>query len=93
MPARIRLLGNLYNPIVPAGAISIVRPGRFGNPFKVIDGNAIEAVKLFEEALLAGKLKFTLIEVKEKLAGKNLACWCKVGEICHGDVLLKFANE
>ena len=93
MPARIRLLGNLYNPIVPAGAISIVRPGRFGNPFKVIDGDATNAVKLFEEALLSGKLKFTLTEVKEKLGGKDLACWCKVGEICHGDVLLKYAND
>lgn len=27
-----------------------------------------------------------------KLRGKNLACWCKPGEPCHGDVLLKLAN-
>src|SRR5262245_27560095 len=28
-----------------------------------------------------------------ELRGKNLACWCKAGEVCHADVLLKLANE
>lgn len=27
------------------------------------------------------------------LRGKDLSCWCKVGEPCHADVLLKLANE
>lgn len=26
------------------------------------------------------------------LRGKNLACWCKPGEVCHADVLLELAN-
>lgn len=26
------------------------------------------------------------------LRGKNLACWCKPGEPCHADILLKLAN-
>ena len=26
------------------------------------------------------------------LRGKNLACWCKPGEPCHADVLLRLAN-
>jgi Domain of unknown function (DUF4326) len=29
----------------------------------------------------------------EPLRGKNLACWCKVGTPCHGDVLLQLANR
>jgi hypothetical protein len=28
----------------------------------------------------------------ESLRGKNLACWCKIGEPCHADVLLELAN-
>lgn len=32
-----------------------------------------------------------------ELRGKNLACWCKIVEsashMCHGDVLLEFANR
>jgi hypothetical protein len=30
--------------------------------------------------------------IKSKLAGKNLACWCKEGEPCHADILLRLAN-
>lgn len=31
--------------------------------------------------------------IKEHLAGKNLACFCKLGTPCHRNVLLKVANE
>lgn len=27
------------------------------------------------------------------LRGKNLACWCRLGEPCHGDVWLEIANR
>ncbi len=30
--------------------------------------------------------------IKEKLKGKNLACWCRPDEECHADILLKLAN-
>lgn len=29
----------------------------------------------------------------EPLRGKNIACWCKLGEPCHADVLLRLANS
>ena len=28
----------------------------------------------------------------EALRGKNLACWCKIGDPCHADVLIELAN-
>jgi hypothetical protein len=28
-----------------------------------------------------------------ELTGKNLSCWCKVGDPCHADLLLKLAND
>ena len=31
--------------------------------------------------------------IRKALAGKDLACWCKPGEPCHADVLLRIANE
>lgn len=37
-------------------------------------------------------LKFKKLDLSE-LRGKNLACYCKPGEPCHADVLLKLANE
>jgi hypothetical protein len=27
-----------------------------------------------------------------RLAGRNLACWCKLGDPCHADVLLELAS-
>lgn len=30
--------------------------------------------------------------IRAELRGKNLACWCKLGEPCHADVLLEIAN-
>lgn len=31
-------------------------------------------------------------EIREKLAGRDLACWCTDGWPCHADVLLEIAN-
>lgn len=32
-------------------------------------------------------------EIREELAGKNLACWCPLDQPCHADVLLEIANK
>lgn len=29
----------------------------------------------------------------EQLRGKNLACWCRLDQPCHADVLLELANQ
>lgn len=34
----------------------------------------------------------TLGEIKRELRGKDLACWCPLGQPCHADVLLELAN-
>lgn len=31
--------------------------------------------------------------IRAKLRGKNLACWCPLGQPCHADILLEIANE
>lgn len=33
-----------------------------------------------------------LAEIRAELAGFDLACWCKLGDPCHADVLLELAN-
>lgn len=35
----------------------------------------------------------TLMAIQTALRGKNLACWCKIGQPCHADVLLEIANR
>jgi hypothetical protein len=34
----------------------------------------------------------TIAEIKAELRGRNLACFCKVGDPCHGDWLFEVAN-
>lgn len=51
------------------------------------------AVMDFESLLHQGLLKFTIDDVKRELRGKNLACWCRLDQPCHADVLLELANQ
>lgn len=77
---------------LPAARVS--RPGKWGNPFVVgTPGipNAAEAVKRFRLELLLRLSKDP--DLLEPLRKKNLACWCRLGEPCHADVLLKLANR
>ena len=78
----------------PKDGIRVTRPTRYGNPHKVADvgGNA-EAVRLFREDLLAGRLKVTVADVRRELQGRHLYCFCKQGEPCHADVLIEVANQ
>jgi hypothetical protein len=39
------------------------------------------------------ELKIFIRENIHTLKGKNLACWCKPGEPCHAELLLKLAND
>jgi hypothetical protein len=78
---------------MPENTVSVCRPGKWGNPHKVTSTlNAHEAVEAFKADLEAGRLGFTIDEVRRDLHGKNLACWCKKGDPCHVDILLHFAN-
>lgn len=38
------------------------------------------------------RVPFTRAEVRAKLRGKDLACWCPESEPCHADLLLDIAN-
>lgn len=39
------------------------------------------------------KARKAILDGLPTLRGKNLACFCKVGEPCHADVLLELANR
>ncbi len=87
---------------LPENARCVTRPGIFGNPFSLADGHGAEwAVREFA-VWLSGKTVNRwphLTERREKLLarlpelrGKDLACYCKPGALCHADVLLRLAN-
>lgn len=87
---------------MPAGAVYVGRPSRWGNPYRITDYrrsskfevlNSGRAVDSFERDLLAGMLDITIDDVRRELRGKDLCCWCPPGKPCHADVLLRVANE
>lgn len=85
--------------------VSVCRPGKWGNPFPVgkpsLDVPLMYRYRTAVDASAAVYLYKCLIYEYglpmqcdiEELRGKNLACWCKVGEPCHADVLLELANK
>jgi hypothetical protein len=80
---------------MPANTISVARPHKWGNPFRVgIHGTAEECVELFAQDIgwINSRLGFDFADIAQ-LRGKNLACFCKLGEPCHADVLLELANQ
>jgi putative acetyltransferase len=77
----------------PEGAVVVARPSRWGNPFRVgVDGDRAQCVAQYRRALEHGELAFTRTEVRDALAGHDLACWCPLDEPCHADVLLEVAS-
>ena len=86
--------------------ISVARPSKWGNPFKVTpERSQILAVGAFQtwltaEGVTAGiaDRKQWMIDNLKELRGKNLACWCKIIDEagnyvqCHADILLAVAN-
>jgi hypothetical protein len=83
---------------MPPNTVKVDRTTRWGNPHYIgfcgvcgVDHTRKESVAEFE-AMLMENLWATR-SLLEPLRGKNLACWCKIGEPCHADILLRLAND
>ncbi|MDG4753791.1 DUF4326 domain-containing protein [Micromonospora sp. WMMD718] len=78
---------------MPAGAVYVGRPTRWGNPFvRSTSGEGrAEAIRLFRRWVAEHQEYAAAVRVE--LAGKTLACWCPLDEPCHADELLRIANE
>lgn len=84
---------------LPDNAVSITRPGKFGNPYKtayefrqvlgMIRDGQFAGVD-FENPTIARMKR--IADSVEELRSKNLACFCPEGQPCHGDVLIELAN-
>lgn len=84
---------------MPENTVKVTRPGKWGNPFKIgsIDrrtGGTLDADTAVDRYLawLFRQPHGTDETIDAELRGKNLACWCKIGEPCHADALLEMAN-
>ena len=85
---------------MPENTVYVGRGTKWGNPYKVgaidtVTGRTIDAefaVRMFRLMWLQTAFSDLLMPWTEELRGKNLACWCKIGEPCHADLLLEIAN-
>jgi hypothetical protein len=76
--------------------VVVARPSRWGNPHAVAEHTPEAhraAVEAYRGDLLAGRLGFTVDDVRRELAGRDLCCWCAPELACHADVLLEVANS
>lgn len=76
---------------MPPNTVKVTRPGKWGNPVKKTpDVTAHFVVSCFWDHIRAHP---EMIEsAQRELRGKNLACFCKLTDECHADVLLEIAN-
>jgi hypothetical protein len=82
---------NKRTDVIPADAIYVGRPSKWGNPFKIgRDGTREVCVMKYRTALLLDRELQSAAQVE--LRGKDLVCWC-APEACHADVLLEIANR
>ena len=99
MPERVQL-SRAKGWRMPPNTVGVARPGKWGNPCKVEGHVDREYAAAAHVAWLAGdEIGFdlygvppTVAEIREALAGKNLACWCDHKGHCHADALLHIAN-
>lgn len=83
---------------MPANAVYVGRPTRYGNPFFVRDfaGGKKACVAFFRDHIRALDLEtggeITRV-ARAELGGKDLVCWCPLDQPCHADVLLEVAND
>lgn len=72
------------------GAVDIMRPGKWGNPFVIgRDGSRDDVIAKHAEWLLRQP---RLMAAIHELQGKDLMCCCAPLP-CHGDILLRLANS
>jgi len=71
--------------------VYIGRPSKFGNPFVIGQHGSRDDVIEKYEAWLRSQPAL-MAAAKRELKGKSLVCWC-APQRCHGDVLMRIANE
>lgn len=104
MPKRIQL-SRQRGWRLPEGAVGVARPTRWGNPFPICEhrtrGQAVEQFRRMLNGVVRGADLCGHVgqyarypdrnEIWHFLAGKDLACWCRLTDGCHADVLIAVA--
>lgn len=84
---------------MPAGAVYVGRPTKWGNIARVGDDTTINGrPATVTPAMAVDIFRFwldgeTIADARAELRGRDLVCWCPLDQPCHADVLLEIANR
>lgn len=83
---------------LPPNTVIVSRPSVFGNPFHVTHPlarqRAVDLYRVWLGERICPNSSLTMWDrARQELRGKNLACWCRLDQPCHADVLLEIANS
>lgn len=80
---------------MPEGVVYVGRPTMWGNFAAEVccitdHAEAVAAYRRWIDEVASWAWKGRVVA---DLKGKDLACWCRLDQPCHADVLLELANE
>lgn len=85
---------------MPRGAVYVGRGSRFGNGWIIGEPHPDTGAPITREdaftlyaASLAGASRASTAIIQKHLAGRDLACYCRLDQRCHADLLLVVAND
>lgn len=80
---------------MPANTVYVGRPTKWGNPYPMECVGTIEvALALYRRFLAETEIGAGITRAaRAELRGKDLACWCRMDQPCHADILLDVANS
>lgn len=79
---------------MPENTVSVTRPGKWGNPYKITDYpyKSIDQILEAYRTYVNDQMSMGILDISE-LRGKDLACFCPLHLKCHADILLEIANK
>ena len=86
---------NIKTDDIPPEAVNVMRPSKWGNPFKLSDYNNDRnlVLDLYKEWIYnACKDESFHQSLKDELGNKHLVCCCSPKK-CHADILIILANQ
>ena len=82
---------NKRDKLIPADAVYVGRPSKWGNPFTVAIHGRKKAVDHYRTYIYGPRQAPIREAMKKELRGKDLICWC-APDPCHADIILEIAN-
>ena len=76
---------------MPTNTVYVGRPTKWGNPFKESETVKIDQVLRQYRSYILCKVARGELDLSW-LNGKDLACWCRLDQGCHADILMELCG-